>query len=83
VRQQRDDSHMGTQDLPEGYSKFDKRYQDSKDFLMQQLRYSGTVQDFRTVKQVIMRSLEFNVSARTFQFAKVPIEVEQQSGRKQ
>ncbi len=73
---------MGTQDLPEGYSKFDKRYQDSKDFLMQQLRHSASVQDFRTVKQAIMRSMQFSVGARTFQFAKVPVSAEQQPKRK-
>ncbi len=66
-------------DLASEYMKVDRRYRESKYFLMDQLRYAESVNDFRSVKQAIMRSTEFNLAKRAFQFAKAAIPV--QDGR--
>jgi hypothetical protein len=62
--------------LPDHYLKTDRRYRESQYFLMDQLRYAEAVQEFRSVKQAILRSVEFNVGRRVFQFANVTISSE-------
>ncbi len=42
---------------------------------MDQLRYAESIQDFRSIKQAIFRSAEFNVGQRAFQFAKATVPV--------
>jgi hypothetical protein len=59
--------------LPEGHIKVDRRYRQSNYFLNDQLRYAESIQDFRSVKQAVIRSSHFNLSRAAFQFAKVPV----------
>lgn len=59
---------------PLAYKKVDTRYSASRDFLITQLREADSVHDFRTVKQAVIRSSQFNVGSRAFQFARVAVE---------
>lgn len=68
--------------LPGSHRKVDKGYQQCKHYLMDQLRYSDSVQDFRSVKQAILRSTQFSIGHRAFQFAKVPVEVRGEQPRR-
>lgn len=56
------------------YRKVDRRYRESNYFLMDQLRYADSVQEFRTIKKAILRSSEFDVGKRAFQFEYAPLE---------
>ncbi len=73
MSEQRDELVRLRKKLPDGYSKIDRRYQNSKNFLIDQLRSSESVNDFRSVKQALFRSTEFSVAQRTFQFARVAV----------
>jgi hypothetical protein len=73
VSEQRDNRNK----LPGSHQKVDKRYRESKYFLMDQLRYADSVEDFRTVKQAVLRSTQFSIGGRAFQFAKVHVEVQE------
>ncbi len=67
-----DKNEKKTKSLPESYFKVDRRYRDSKYFLVDQLRYaSEPVQEYRSIKQSILQSGEFNLAQRNFQFAEV------------
>lgn len=58
-------------DLPSHLRKVDKRYRETNYFLMDQLRYSETVEEFRSVKNALTRASGFKVGQRAFQFAAV------------
>ena len=76
VSEQRDNrADRSKSTLPGSHQKVDKRYRESKHFLMDQLRYADSVQDFRTVKHAILRSTQFSIGQQAFQFARVHVEV--------
>ena len=62
------------QALPDGYAKIDRRYQESKNYLMEKMRYSEPCTQFRSIKQALLGSSEFCVGQRAFQFARVAVE---------
>lgn len=71
MSQQRDLPVYANQELSEGHRKVDRRYRESQYFLTDQLRYSESVQDFRSIKQAIQRSIGFDVGKRAFQFFRI------------
>lgn len=58
-------------ELPEGCPKVDRRYRESRYFLMDQLQYAESVRDFRSIKQAIARSNNFDLPGQAFQFARI------------
>lgn len=71
MKQWSEKSMSNSQGIPDNYIKVDRRYRESQYFLMDQLRYSEAVQDFRSVNQAIKTSANFNIGKQTFQFAKL------------
>lgn len=52
------------------YYKVDRRYRQSEYFLADQLRYAEAVQDFRSIKNALMNSTQFNLAKVAFHFAR-------------
>ena len=55
------------------FYKVDRRYRESQYFLADQLRYAEAINDFRSVKQALLKSTNFNIAKVAFQFAKVMV----------